>query len=336
MSIVIVRKVKLPPDDPLLRIAESMEGAVRDAFLRAVQAAQDRIVLQKLAEAIAKGDINGALAIMAVDQNFVAALQGAGIEPGIASFRDAIQRAIRAGAMTAIQSLPKAVGLNISFDLMNPESANFIQSYTFNLIQQVSQQTRDAVQQIVLRAFKEGGHPYEQARAIKQVIGLTARQEHAVATYRAALRAGGSALQDALSRSLRDGRFDPTLIRAMRDQTPLRREYIDKLVARYRERFLIYRAKNIARTETIRASNKGQRELWRQAQQQGLIPHTARRKWIVSGDDRTCPICLKLDGQTAGLNEEFAPGILEPPDPHPSCRCTTALVASSLKRPKAA
>lgn len=319
MPIVIVRKAGLPPDDPILRAAEAMEGAVRDAFLRAIQATRDKVVLQKLAEAIAQGDVNGALALLSIDQNFVAAMQGAGIEPGLASFRDAIQQVIRTGALAAGRALPKAVGLEISFDLMNPESANFIQSYTFNLIQQVSADTRDAIQQVVLRAFREGGHPYEQAREIKRVIGLTARQEQAVASYRAALQQGGSALRDALSRSLRDGRYDPTLIRAMQDQTSLRREYIDKLVARYRERFIQYRARNIARSETIRAANKGQRELWRQARQQGLIPFTARRKWIISGDDRTCPLCMKLDGKMASLDEEFAPGILEPPDPHPSC-----------------
>jgi len=88
----------------------------------------------------------------------------------------------------------------------------------------------------------------------------------------------------------------------------------------------------VARTESIRASNKGQRALWHDAVDQGLMSPDTEREWEISGDEDTCPECEALDGTTAGLDEEFAPGILDPPDPHPSCRCNTKLIASTMKR----
>jgi hypothetical protein len=35
---------------------------------------------------------------------------------------------------------------------------------------------------------------------------------------------------------------------------------------------------------------------------------------------------MDLDGEVAGLDEEFDAGIFEPPDPHPDCRCSVKLV----------
>jgi SPP1 gp7 family putative phage head morphogenesis protein len=207
---------------------------------------------------------------------------------------------------------------------MSPEAINHLETYSFSLIQQISEQTREAIRQTILRAFKEGGHPYEQARSIRNVIGLTARQEQAVANYEASL-SGNSATRDALTRALRDGRFDSTVARSITNQTPLSQAQVDKMVDRYRSRFIDYRAKTIARTESVRASNLGQREVWRQAKQQGLIEEDQKRVWITSGDDKTCDDCAGLDGTEVGLDEEFEDGVMDPPDPHPDCRCTTAL-----------
>jgi hypothetical protein len=333
---VVFNKAALPPEDLILAAAASMEPRLRDAFLAAVSTVKSQVQLNKLSDAIQKGDINGAMAMLAIDEKFAAALQGAGLAANVQSVRDALQAAYAAGAKAAMQQLPAKVSTSLSFDLMNPEAVNFLRSYNFELIQQITSQTREAIRQIITRAFQTGGHPYEQAREIRDVIGLTARMEQAVANYRQALETGGNALKDALSRSLRDGRFDSTLMRALQNNTPLDKAYIDKLVARYRERYLKYRAEMVARTESIRASNRGQRELWRQARQQGLLPHTAKRVWIAFGDDSSvpngpCPVCADLHDQTAGMDEEFAPGIFEPPDPHPNCRCTLAISTASIR-----
>jgi len=323
MPISFIRKSPAE-SDPILAAAQRMEGYLRDAFLRAVEAAKGSIELDKLAEAISNGDENGALAVLALDKNFAGALRGKGLEAGVQSFRDAVQATYAAGAKAAVMALPETVSVELSFNLMSKEAQAFLETYDFELIKQITENSREAIRQTILDAFKNGGHPYEQAREIRNVIGLTTNQQKAVENFRSALE-NPSTIPDALSRSLRDGRYDPTLLRAAQNQTNLSQAQIDKMTDRYSQRYLKYRAETIARTETVRASNAGQREVWSQAKDQGLLGDNAMRVWIVSGDDRTCGDCEDLDGEMAGLNEEFAPGIMSPPDPHPDCRCTTAL-----------
>jgi SPP1 gp7 family putative phage head morphogenesis protein len=87
------------------------------------------------------------------------------------------------------------------------------------------------------------------------------------------------------------------------------------------------RAENIARTETMRASNEGQLEAWDQATDAGLLTGTEEKEWIVTPDDRLCPICEPMEGETAALNEDFDVDgdKIDAPPAHPRCRCTVGL-----------
>jgi SPP1 gp7 family putative phage head morphogenesis protein len=327
MPVEVIRKASNPSVYPLLEAALKLEGKIRKAFLEAILAVQSAIVLVKLESAIRSGDVDRVMLLLGLAD----ALRGIGVAAGITTFSESLQSAFFLGAQTALKALPPKIGVSMSFDLLNPESVKFLQKYTMDLIQQLSLQQRQAVQQIITRGFIQGAHPYEQAREIKDAIGLTGRMEQAITNYRAALESGSSTgLQDALNRALRDGRYDPTLLKALRDGGRLTQAQIDAMVDRYRERYLQHRARSIARTESIRASAAGQQELWRQAQQEGRIPRTALRRWIAVGDDRICPICRELHGKKAAINGEFAPGIEYPPA-HTTCRCTLALDAQSMK-----
>lgn len=87
------------------------------------------------------------------------------------------------------------------------------------------------------------------------------------------------------------------------------------------------RAEVIARTEVQRASNQGQLEAWDQATEEGLLTGTETKEWIVTPDDRLCPICEPLDGKNVGLNENFDVDgdSIDGPPAHPNCRCTLGL-----------
>lgn len=317
--------IKASNEGPMQRAASRMDPRLRVAFLRAVAALRGTVADDKLADAVSDGDVNGVMSVLAIDENFVAALNGKGIPAGVESFRDALQASFAAGASAAVNMLPSKVGLNLSFDLMSRDAQTFLEQYTFPLIRQISANTTEGVRAVVLDAFKNGGHPYVQARRIKTFIGLTDTQAKAVLNYRAAL-SSPSNLGQSLDRKLRDGRFDSTVERAIRNSAGLTADQIDRMSQRYEERYIQYRARTIARSESLRASVKGQRETWRQAVQQGLLDRDQMREWEVSGDERTCEICAPLDGEVRGLNEEFAPGILDPGDPHATCRCGTKLV----------
>jgi hypothetical protein len=311
--------IKAIPEGPVQDAASQMEPMLRAAFLAAVDATKGTIAEDDLAKALETGDVNRVLAVLALDKNMVAALNGTGIPDGVESLRSALQATAVSGGIAAVDALPSRVSVGLSFDLKSLDAQSFLEGYAFPLIREISDNTREGIRGVVLDAFKEGGHPFEQARRIRDMIGLTANQNDAVMNYRAALMDTGSALRDSLTRSLRDGRFDPTILRAARNNASLTQIQVDKMTGRYYERFINYRAKNIARTESLRASNQGQRAAWGQAVKQGYLPKDQEREWEVSGDEATCPICSALDGEVRGLDEEFDDGIMDPPDPHPSC-----------------
>ena len=73
-------------------------------------------------------------------------------------------------------------------------------------------------------------------------------------------------------------------------------------------------AENVARTEVSRAYNAGHMAVYQEI-------GTKRVKWLTSEDERTCSECSALDGMVVNLGEEFAPGVMMPPEIHVSCRC---------------
>jgi SPP1 gp7 family putative phage head morphogenesis protein len=91
------------------------------------------------------------------------------------------------------------------------------------------------------------------------------------------------------------------------------------------------RAELIARTETMRASNEGQLEAWEQATEDGLLAGNEQKEWIVTPDDKLCPVCEQMDGVIIPLDEDFDVDgdMIEGPPAHPNCRCTLGLSLSS-------
>lgn len=321
MPVTYVRKAVT---DPILMVADKMAPKLRQAYLDAVAAAASSVSLAALAEAIERGDSSSVITMLG--SSFAGALEGKGLAADITSLRDAIQATYAAGAKAATGELPVSMSTELSFNLLNPNAVKALDSAVAEMVQDATVETKAAVQAIISRGFQAGESAAEMASDIRDVIGLSAQQERALASYRASLEAGDSTgLRDALSRAMRDGRYDRSLLSALDNQTGLGAKQIEKLVDRYQQRMRTYRANSVARTASVRASNAGQRETWRQAKEQGLIGDDAEREWEASGDDRTCNKCDGLDGQTAGIDEEFAPGIMQPPDPHDFCRCTTKL-----------
>jgi HK97 family phage portal protein len=92
----------------------------------------------------------------------------------------------------------------------------------------------------------------------------------------------------------------------------------------YQERMPGYRTEMIARTETMRASNAGSHELFKQA---GI----EKQEWLSTQDDRTRDDHLAADGQVRTMDNPFDVGgeeLIYPGDPAGSpentvnCRCT--------------
>ena len=74
---------------------------------------------------------------------------------------------------------------------------------------------------------------------------------------------------------------------------------IAELVQEYFEGCKKSRALMIARTETIRASNAGAVESYRQS---GVVEGM---EWLTASDERACPFCAELNGKIVGLGENY-------------------------------
>lgn len=87
------------------------------------------------------------------------------------------------------------------------------------------------------------------------------------------------------------------------------------------------RAETIARTEVMDAANAGQVEAWEQATEDGLLTGNEEKEWIVTPDDRLCPVCEPMDGVSVPLDEDFDVDgdQIDGPPAHPNCRCTLGL-----------
>jgi hypothetical protein len=329
----------------LHEIADSMAPDVRDAFLNAIQTIRHTASEQDLADALEAGDMERVMEVL-----------GLGHTPGHGGHQEAIaERILRAITLGEVEEelhhtveaaghaalehtlAPEVIQhpitgqMRMRFDMVNPHTVQAVNTQGFNLIREINDGTRNGIRAIVAHAMEFGGHPYEQARQIKSLIGLTERQAAAVTNFRRLLEAGDS---DALTRELRDHRFDATLRSAFRESRQLTQDQINTMVQRYADRALTMRAETIARTETINAARLGTQAAWRQAGEKGLLQHNRiRQGWMVTPDDRLCDYCSQVpdmnpDGVPLGQPFQTPFGPVDGPTLHPNCRCVVYLISS--------
>lgn len=306
-------------------IADAAAADIRAAFLKAIDAIRGSVKEEELRAALETKNVDKVLAVLNLDQQMQDALR----VDLIPKLEDTM---IQAGRTAPIASMPKGAELRLRFDLTNPNTARFLQQYEFTLVREVTDDTRSALRDVVRDAMQFGGHPYEQARTIKEMIGLTDKQAQAVANFRGYLMSGD---RTALQREHRDRRFDRILDRALGENPSkeLSEDQIDKMVTRYRDNMLQARAETIARTETINSAQAGQQLAWGQAADKGLLSRTnLRQGWLVTPDDRLCLICALIPemnphGVPLGGYFQTPVGPVQRPTVHPQCRCSLYLMA---------
>lgn len=207
------------------------------------------------------------------------------------ALRAPVREAMLGGAGVAQRRLPIA---GLRFDLTNPAAVQAVDRTVATLVQGLTEESRQGVRALVRESLQGRADVHELARQLGSTIGLTEPQTVAVARFE----------QRLLDQGTRPGRA-----------TRLSQAYADRL--------LRHRAETVARTEVIRASNAGQQAVWEQAQADGRIPPDAERVWIVTPDDRLCPLCAPMEGMTVSVNATF--GRVPYPPLHPNCRCTMGL-----------
>lgn len=281
-------------NDPIARVAETLEPEFRSRFTQAIAAAKGKINVDNLIAAIQDGSISGAQAVLGLED----------LEEGLSGTRRIIGAGLIAAGEVEASLLGQAIGVTVRFDKTNPEAVKWINEYSFEMVKGISDASRQAIRSILLDAFESGLAPRDQAKLIVDQVGLTDADAKAVARFRSDLAEQGISSDRLLSR-----------------------------VERYADSRLRQRAVTIARTETLRASNEGQEQLWKQAVQADLIGDNATKDWITTPDDRLdteiCePIPHMAENSAVPIGGNFLTGhgshVAGPPA-HPRCRCTKAL-----------
>lgn len=188
-----------------------------------------------------------------------------------------------------------------AFNMKHPEAEAWARDYAAQLVQGLTNETRRAMSNLVAQMIRDGIPPQQGARMLRSMLGLTTPYSRAVYNFRQDLSAKG---------------FAPDYIQSKADE--------------YAQRLLNARARTVARTETMRAVQEGQRQSWTQAAEQGILrSDRTRKQWVTAADERVCPVCAPMDGVTTPLDEPWQTSegpVSIPSETHPNCRCASVLV----------
>lgn len=307
----LARLVTASPSKKLHAVAEAAarhEGRVKGIIVRAVRNAQAIVPMAELEQVLSLGHSGTGAPLYVLEdviraygdallgkehatthehQTHVRTLEGKG-----KTFPETLIDVLHGGAKAA--PLPKAKPLAMKFDVANQEAVDWAEAEAAKLVTAVTSDARAAIRVVVSEGLDGGVSPKNTAKLIRSSIGLTERDAGAVMNKHLSMLADGVDGETAAKRS-----------------------------ERYATKLLNSRAETIARTETIRAANEGQSQLWEQAAEAGLLDKdTAMKTWIASPD--ACPECEEVADEVVPMSEDFSVG--QDPPLHPNCRCTIGLV----------
>lgn len=298
----------MTPQQKLAALLTSMTDDAREAFIAAIQAITDSVLVSELTEAVELGQFDRVFALLNVTN--------AVFRPVIRVFETAFERfAINKG-----ESFPKRLqtpsgSMMFRFDMTNPRAERWLKNQSSDLITRIQDETRQNIRSVLADGMQSGRNPRNVAldivgrhdaqtgKRVGGIIGLSRNQENWVRSARTKLE---QLDETYFNMRLRDARFDATVRNAIAQGKPLSVETIDKLVTRYKDRALKARAENIARTEMAQSLNQSEYEATKQAVDSGAIRAQAvTREWDSSGDSRVRPAHRIMDGQRVGLDEAF-------------------------------
>jgi hypothetical protein len=220
------------------------------------------------------------------------------------------------GAAVSTSGLRASAAFELSFDSTNPSAKAWAARSAAEMVVKVSKQTRLAVRKIITQSFEKHYTAQHSTRLLESVLGLTDEYADAVLALRERL-VNAEAGQVVFAGKT-----------AIRVPKTVSQAFLEGKVKAYADRLLRHRASNVARTETMAASNEGQRLSWLQGVQTGSLDEGVQRIWLEAKDQRLCQICRAMHGKTVGLTERFVlpdgTKVLGPPA-HPSCRCGQGL-----------
>jgi hypothetical protein len=316
------------------RLMEQWSPQLQRAFIESVYNMRDAAQLDLIIKWLNEGNIESAMRAVGLDP-----VQWL---PWDKAIRNTFEAAGNATA-AIVPVLQQADGMRVvfQFNVRNPAAEMWLSTRAGTEIVEILTDQRNMIREFLSRGMARGDNPRTVAldlvgrvdlrtgRREGGMIGLTSSQEQWVAAYEDALRSDNPL--DALTRELRDRRFDGTVRNAAESGEALTDGQINSMVQNYTNRALRYRAETIARTEALTSLHEAQQQAMDQAIAAGLDSNTVRNVWRTAEDDRVRDSHAAMDGQVRDYGEPFLSGagyfLFYPGDPDAppeetiNCRC---------------
>ncbi len=288
----------------LLALIDQLSPEMERAFLESIADIKSEIALREIVELLERGDVAGAVEALHIDQ---------------AAFRplsEAVRQAFNQGGMLTVGGLPRLsdpVGgrVVVRWDAQNQRAEAIIRDMSSKLITSVSEQTKEAVREVIVGRYAEGQGPraialdivgrQNRANGVREggVLGLNRPQTELIERTRINLLSGDpEMMRKYLTLKTRDKRLDGAVKRAIEAGKPLDAATLDKVLTRLRDRNLRLRGEMIARTETATSVMSAKHEAYQQGlDAAGRDASLVTRKWRSAGDGRVRHTHIVLNGQ---------------------------------------
>ena len=261
------------------------------------------------------------------------ALADAALETAFAPVRQELQRTLADNVAYFAHDVPvrgALRGVAIAFDVLNPRVIDAVRRLDTRVFMRLAEDVRGTVRQVVERGLAQGVGPRTIARGLRDVVGLAPNQEAAIHNFERMLREGDRA---ALTRALRDHRFDRTLDRLLGVRGEgLSAAQVTRMTDAYRRNMVAFNAESNARTAALNSVKLGQRLSWQDAIDKGYVDGgNLMKRWVNVGDarvrDEHLAQPLGVAGETVPFDEPYSTGEMEPGDDTYNCRCLSFVFA---------
>lgn len=232
--------------------------------------------------------------------------------------REGLRTTMEGAAKAFQRDLPKVARVGVAFDVLNPEVLAALRTMETRVMTGLTEALATTVREHVAAGLVAGQNPTVIARGLRPLLPLAPNQANAIRNFERMLREGDS---EALTRALRDKRFDSTVKRAFAGQG-LSEAQVTRMTGAYRKRMMAFNANTIARTSTLDALRQGQRASWVQAADVvGFDRGLLMKERVTVGDSRVREDHAEINGQTVPFDVPYTNGEIVSGDQSYNCRC---------------
>lgn len=267
------------------------EAELQRAFNDAIASIRGALDWPGLIAALERGDVDGAVAAIGIETGDFLALWQKANEAYIAGATATVET-------LTISGLTKGEAASIRFDMTNPRAEAYMTTDTARMVQQVSEDSKQAVREAIQRGYQAGRGPRDIATDVAGrvvggqrqggIVGLDTGRAHRFDMVSQGMRTP-EGVQDLVIRH-RDGTLglrykvnastEKAILSAYRKGTAVPDATRIRSENQFRNALLKSRADTIARTETGQAVAAGREEEWRQTLEKlGRDPSEVVKTW---------------------------------------------------------